>query len=111
MSAFNPEGVIMSLTGPKVFDETLHKTNTWLKEIGEMLGSDRHEAYEALRVVLHCLRDRLTTDEAAHLGEELPMLLRVSYYQTCRPAGKPATARSPDEFVAWSDSGLPNTGL
>jgi uncharacterized protein (DUF2267 family) len=50
----------MSSTGLDVFDETLHKTNAWLKEIGETLGSDRRGAYQALRAVLHCLRDRLT---------------------------------------------------
>ena len=55
----------MSATGLEVFDETLHKTNTWLKEIAQVLGSDRHRAYQALRAVLHCLRDRLTVDGPA----------------------------------------------
>jgi uncharacterized protein (DUF2267 family) len=49
----------MSLTGLEVFDETLHKTNTWLKEIEQELGPGRRRAYQALRAVLHCLRDRL----------------------------------------------------
>jgi hypothetical protein len=35
----------MSSTGLEVFDETLHKTNTWLKEIAQVLGPDRHRAY------------------------------------------------------------------
>ena len=34
----------MSLTGLEVFDETLHKTNIWLKEIEQVLGPDRHRA-------------------------------------------------------------------
>jgi uncharacterized protein (DUF2267 family) len=60
----------MSSTGLEVFDETLHKTNIWLKEIAQELGPDRHRAYHALRAVLHCLRDRLTVDEAAQLGDQ-----------------------------------------
>jgi uncharacterized protein (DUF2267 family) len=66
----------MSSTGLPVFDETIQKTNTWLKDISQKLGSDRHRAYQALRAVLHCLRDRLTMDEAAQLGDQLPMLVR-----------------------------------
>ena len=58
----------MSSTGLEVFDETLHKTNVWLKEIAQVLGPDRHRAYHALRAVLHCLRDRLTVDEATQLA-------------------------------------------
>ena len=53
----------MSLTGLDVFDETVHKTNTWLKEIAKALGLERHGAYQVLRAVLHALRDRLTIDE------------------------------------------------
>src|ERR1700730_5007995 len=34
----------MSLTGLEVFDETLHKTNIWLKEIEAVAGTDRREA-------------------------------------------------------------------
>jgi hypothetical protein len=30
----------MSSTGLEVFDETLHKTNAWLKEIAQVLGPD-----------------------------------------------------------------------
>jgi uncharacterized protein (DUF2267 family) len=89
----------VSSTGLEVFDETLHKTNIWLKEIAQVLNLDRRGAYQVLRAVLHCLRDRLTINEAAHLGDQLPILVRGIYYEAWHPAGKPDKTRSRDQFV------------
>lgn len=42
----------------------------------ELDWQDRHAAYLALRATLHALRDRLTVEEVAELGAQLPMLIR-----------------------------------
>jgi uncharacterized protein (DUF2267 family) len=91
----------MSATGLEVFDTTLHKTNSWLKELMGVLGSeDRHRAYLALRATLHALRDRLTVEEVAQLGAQLPMLVRGFYYEGWDPTGKPLRIRDKEQFLA-----------
>ena len=91
----------MSTTGLEVFDKTVQTTNAWLKEIMEVTGPDRHRAYRVLAAALHALRDRLTVDEAAQLGAQLPILVRGLYYdQWHHPSGKPERLRNKDEFLA-----------
>jgi len=67
----------MGLTGVKAFDTTIHTTNVWLNDLmDELSWHDRTQAYHAIRVVLHALRDCLPTGEAADLAAQLPMLVR-----------------------------------
>jgi uncharacterized protein (DUF2267 family) len=80
----------MSQTGLAAFDSTIQTTNAWLHEVMEELYlRDRHQAYHALRAVLHALRDRLSVDGAAALGAQLPLLVRGIYYEGWHPANKP----------------------
>jgi len=73
---------------------TVQTTHEWLNELTVLLGwPDRHDAYQALRGVLHALRDRLSVDEAAALGAQLPMLVRGCYYEDWHPHGKPLKER------------------
>src|SRR6267378_928372 len=92
---------IMSLTGLEVFDTTVHRTNSWLKELTQLQGAEsRHTAYLGLRATLHALRDRLTVEEVAHLGAQLPMLIRGLYYEGWDPTGKPLKERHKEQFLA-----------
>src|ERR1700724_2716111 len=94
-------GKSMSATGLEVFDKTVQTTNAWLREIMEATGLDRRRAYRALAAVLQALRDRLTVDEVAQLGAQLPILVRGLYYdQWHHPAGKPDRLRHKEEFLA-----------
>jgi uncharacterized protein (DUF2267 family) len=91
----------MSTTHHELFSNTLQKTHIWLKDLAEELQwEDQHQAYLALRATLHALRDRLTVEEAAHLGAQLPMLVRGFYYEGWSPAGKPVKERHKEEFCA-----------
>lgn len=84
-----------------VFDKTLQLTNTWLKDLMEFMDcQDMHRAYSALRCSLHALRDRLPVNEAAHLGAQLPMLVRGFYYEGWHPAGTPKSERTKEAFLS-----------
>lgn len=90
----------MSANGLEVFDKTIQTTHIWLNEITEVIGPDRQLAWKVLSTVLHKLRDRLPVEVAAHLGAQLPLLVRGVYYDQFQPAKQPTRCRDLDEFVA-----------
>ena len=90
----------MSATGLDVFDKTVQTTNIWLDEIMARLGPDRRLAWHTLGAVLRSLRDRLPLGEAAHLGAQLPLLVRGLYYGEWHPASGIRKDRHLEVFLA-----------
>ncbi|MXP13209.1 DUF2267 domain-containing protein [Altererythrobacter confluentis] len=99
----------MSTTGLEVFDRTLHATHIWLDEIMEKIGPDRALAWKVLSTVLHKLRDRLPLELAAHLGAQLPLLVRGAYYDQFDPTKMPEDWHSADDFIKQVAAQLTDT--
>ena len=96
----------MAGTGLDVFDRTLQTTNIWLDDIVEELGPDRHLAWHALGSVLHAVRDRLPLQLAAHLGAQLPLLVRGLYYEQWHVGAQPSRWHTLEDFLAVVAEGL-----
>ncbi|AUT02975.1 hypothetical protein CLI64_22630 [Nostoc sp. CENA543] len=90
----------MTMTGLDVFDTTVQNTIPWVNELCNKLGwENKHKVFQALRATLHALRDRLTIEEASHLGAQLPILLGGFYYENWRPGAAPIKDRTKDAFL------------
>lgn len=96
----------MSANGIDAFDKTLQVTNIWLDEIMADHGPDRQLAWHILGAVLRATRNKLPADLAAHLGAQLPLLVRGTYYDQYEPAKQPSQVRSRDEFLQEVKKGL-----
>lgn len=79
----------MSEQGLEVLDSTLQKTHEWIARMAHTANMNKDEAYKCLRAVLQTLRDRLPSEEAVHLGAQLPLLLRGVYYDGWQPSKVP----------------------
>jgi uncharacterized protein (DUF2267 family) len=88
------------MTKAAVLDTSLQRTHEWLHEVGRELGSDNERAaYAALRATLHAMRDRLPVELVAHLGAELPMLIRGIYYDGWHPSAAKLKAAHAEDFI------------
>ena len=83
-----------------VFDSTLQKTHKMIDDVSiEAKLHDREAAFKALRGTLLALRDRMPVDQAAHIGAQLPAMLRGFYYEGWKPAAVPRKDRTQNEFL------------
>jgi uncharacterized protein (DUF2267 family) len=94
---------------------TAQLTQEWINELaGRSPFESPDQAYSVLRAVLHAVRDRLTAEEVAHLGSQLPMLVRGFYFEGWRPALAPNDFETVEAFfdrVALSLRGAPGAGV
>lgn len=70
-----------------------------MAEIAGRLGCDRQGACHELRSVRAATRDDLDIGEAAHLGAQLPLVVRGICCEGFAPAGMPATDRSREALL------------
>ena len=99
----------MSASGLDVFDRTLETTHVWLNDICNDVGGDKHLAWKVLSTVLHKLRDRLSINLAAHLGAQLPLLIRGVYYDQFEPGHMPSGIRTREDFIGAVAQALRDT--
>lgn len=88
-----------TVTGTRLFDRTLHKTNAMLRMLMEEMNWDNRErALSAFRATLHALRDVLPFYEVLDMGAQLPLLVRGLYYENWHYDPEPLRLRSSGEF-------------
>jgi uncharacterized protein (DUF2267 family) len=84
----------------KAVQKTLTQTNEWLKDLTEVYDfADENKAFVLLRATLKALRDRITTDEAMHLGSALPALMRGYYFEGWNPSIGPKKDKTVADFL------------
>src|SRR5215813_9589649 len=93
---------------PSVIEHTVQTADIWLEELCEILGPGHTMAWKVLSTVLHKLRDRLPLPLAAHLGAQLPLLIRGVYYDQFKPERLPVLCDY-DAFVEEVDEWLSDT--
>jgi uncharacterized protein (DUF2267 family) len=80
-------------------ESSLQEAYDWLNRITlELDNDDPHLALQALRAVLHTVRDHLTVEQSAHLSAQFPMLIRGLYFEQWTPDA-PHPGRSAEDFL------------
>jgi uncharacterized protein (DUF2267 family) len=93
----------MSSTGVNSLDHAMDKANAWLADIDAGFGTDdRQLAYRVLRAWLHCLRDRLSVEVAAHFAAQLPELLRGVFFDGWNPSRVPQKYDRPEYVTRFA---------
>ena len=97
----------MTTSRMDVFERSIQKAGRWIDDLERHMGWDNpHQAYEALGVVLHVLRDRIPVHQGVAFGAQLPLLLRGLYFQNWDVSRSPEKYRHAKEFLAHVRDGL-----
>lgn len=97
----------MSHTSVRQLEQATQQAQEWINELtndGDFEAPD--QAYAYLRAVLHAMRDRLTPEEVAHFGAQMPMMVRGFYFEGWRPARAPNDFDTPEEFFDHVEESL-----
>lgn len=85
----------------KAIQNSLILTNEWISDLMTVYDfADEEKAFVLLRAVLKTLRDRVSTDEALHLGSNLPAIIRGFYYEGWSPHNPQKKDRNVESFLA-----------
>ena len=85
----------------KPFEQTLQKTDLWMRDVMDELGpNDPEKAYHSLRAVLHALRDRLMPGEVTDMSAQMPMLIRGLFLEGWKAKAPSGLLDSQEEFFA-----------
>jgi len=83
-----------------ILNKHVHKALEWINEINDSLEWDSQAyALDALRAVLHQLRDNLPTIDAVHLGAQFPLIIRGIYFEEWRPSQVPFKQKQKQFFI------------
>jgi uncharacterized protein (DUF2267 family) len=87
-------------TSVRQINQATQQAHDWLRDLAGREPFQNHDqAYSLLRAVLHTVRDRLTAEEVAHLGSQLPMIVRGFYFEGWRPALAPNDFSTIEAFL------------
>ena len=88
------------MSRPDAFNGAMSVASIWLHDLRMELGtSDEKRAYEAFLFVCHALRDRVTQEHVANLGNQLPLFARGLFYDDWHPAQKPLKTKNQRAFL------------
>lgn len=88
-----------------IFSKHIQKALEWVHQVKDELDQKdlnlEHDSHvlDALRAVLHQLRDNLPVIEAAHLSSQLPLIIRGLYFEGWQPSKVPVKERKSINFV------------
>jgi len=88
------------------FEKQTKEVEQWLTEIAEFMDAPERKdwALNALKAVMHTVRDRTTLQEVFHLSAQLPVLIRGLYLEGYKPTGKPMKMNATEFMRMISDN-------
>lgn len=69
----------------RTFPDAAQEADVWVRELAELLSCEQRAAYDVLRMTLHAVRDSLSVDDNAKIGNRLPVIVRGIYFAGWNP--------------------------